>query len=366
MNNKPDFYEIGREFYLIRTPEADLHRNIYLKRFIGSGTKVNMLFDPGTKLDTPLLTTALGKLIGGIQNVDLVFLSHQDPDVASNVQVILANSPQAIVVSSVDTLRLIKMLGLPERNLYAVEAASSRVLALAKTGHRIQFVPAYFCHFRGAMMLYDFESNVLFSGDFLAGVNTRKESGIYADESSFQGISLFHQIYMPSNQALRLTVDRITMLNPAPSVIAPQHGDVVAGKYIDDFLARISQLDVGIELIQRQKPIKELVISALNNLLEFLEANHPQIHTNLLTSMLRPEGFTTLFQIEKNFIVDIKTEIGEVVSFIWKQLEQVVTGESLTQIRTKFVEILDNFGIALPQNIFGYGDTPRIWARGSE
>jgi hypothetical protein len=31
--------EIGREFFLIRSPEMELNRNIYLKRFISSDRK---------------------------------------------------------------------------------------------------------------------------------------------------------------------------------------------------------------------------------------------------------------------------------------------------------------------------------------
>lgn len=44
--------EIWREFYLISSPEAELNRNIYLKRSISSDRKekVNMMLDPGTPL----------------------------------------------------------------------------------------------------------------------------------------------------------------------------------------------------------------------------------------------------------------------------------------------------------------------------
>lgn len=357
---KHEFFEIANEFYLIRTPEPDLHRNIYLKRFISGNNRVNMLFDPGTKLDTPLLASALEKLAGGLQNVDIVFLSHQDPDVASNIHVILANAPHAVVVSSIDTLRLIKMLGIPERNLFAIESQHSQTLEIKKTGHRVQFVPAYFCHFRGAMMFYDYESRTLFSGDFLAGVTSRKGPGIHADESSFSGIEFFHQIYMPLRQALRDTVDRITSLDPIPEVIAPQHGDVIAGRYVEDFLARISQLEVGMEIIHKQKPLKDIAVMALNRLMDYLEEEAPPLHVTLLEKLEKPEEFTTVFQIANGSIIDLKVDSENAVAHMWNTLEKIAPPGMLSTIKTKFAGFLDDFGIALPRNLFTQSPPPDI------
>lgn len=348
----PYYYEIGREFYLIRTPEKDLHRNIYVKRFIGQNNKVNMLFDPGTKLDTELLASALEKLIGGIQNVDIVFLSHQDPDVASNINVVLANAPHAVIAASTDTLRLIKMLGIPERNLYAIESSSSEYLIINKTGHKIQFLPAYFCHFRGAMMMYDYESKVLFSGDFLAGVNSRKGEGIHADDTSFNGIAFFHEIYMPSKKALQQTVDRITSLTPTPDVIAPQHGDVIAGRFVEDFLARISMLEVGLEIIKERKPMKDIVIVALNRLLDYLLQEESELHSKLLNKLSNPDEFTTVFQISNNSVIDIKVGPNNAVIHMWNSLEQLIPADKLNMIRIKYAEILDNYGLSLPADAF--------------
>lgn len=351
--SEPNITEIGKEFYHIKSPEDDLHRNIYVKRFIGEdGSRVNMVFDPGTKLDTFMLTAALKKLIGGANNVNLIFLSHQDPDVASNTHVILANAPRAIIVTSIDTFRLVRMYGIPERNFFLVEHAKSEILQIQKTKHKVQFVPAYFCHFKGAMMFYDFESKVLFTGDFLGGVNTRKGEGIYANEESFGGISLFHQIYMPAKQAIQDTVERISMLNPDPEVIAPQHGDVITGNNIPEFLARISKLDVGLNIIKKAEPQKDLVMLALNSFLDTLHEKEPDIHAKFTEEMKATGGFTTIFMIANDTITELKTSPEDALTYLWNIIEKVSPSETLTDVRTELAETLDNFGIALPPGIF--------------
>ncbi len=196
--------EIGEEFYHFKSSESDLYRNIYLKRFLGAdGSPVNMIMDPGTSMDVPVLAEAMNKPIGGTKNIDLIFLSHQDPDVASNAHFLLASSPDAQVVTSVDTFRLVRMYGIPEKNFFLIDNFNNRIPEKLKQKTEISFISAEFCHFKGAMMFHDHQSRIVFSGDFLGGMNSRHGEGIYASEESFSGISLFHQIYMPSNTAVK-------------------------------------------------------------------------------------------------------------------------------------------------------------------
>ena len=96
--------------------------------------------DPGTRLDMPKLVKALQELIGGIQNLDLIFVSHQDPDLTSNLPALLASAPRAIILASIDTWRLIRMYGIEERRFKAVEEFRSQVLKIKKTVHTIQIL----------------------------------------------------------------------------------------------------------------------------------------------------------------------------------------------------------------------------------
>ena len=127
------------------------------------------------------------------------------------------------------------------------------------------------------MMVYDYESRILFSGDLFGGVNTNLEGGIYATEGSWEGISLFHQLYMPSTVALKHTMERISILNPFPEIIAPQHGDIVAGENVYKFLGRLSSLTVGAELVSQADLQKEQALLAINNFFSYLQKNCDQV-----------------------------------------------------------------------------------------
>jgi len=347
-------HEIGKDFFLLKSREKDFHRNIYLKRFIGAGgSSVNMICDPGTRLDITLIVGALKELIGGIENIHLVFLSHQDPDLASNINVFLTGSPAAKIVCSIDTWRLVRMYGIEDTRYYAVENFKNKILRIGKTGHRIQFVPALFCHFRGAMMFYDLESKILFSGDFLGGVNSRKGTDVYATEESWSGISIFHQLYMPSNDALRETVQRIGLLNPIPDSIAPQHGDVIKGDLVVEFLTRLLTLDVGFDVIKKEEPQKELFLSAVNSFMDFVSAKYPAVHKTLLAELKKTGTFTTIFVIAGSSIIDIKVRAVEAITSLWDTIRTISGPENLSELKTMLIQNLDNAHLKIEPSIFG-------------
>jgi glyoxylase-like metal-dependent hydrolase (beta-lactamase superfamily II) len=351
---KDTIHEIGKDFFLFKSEEKDFHRNIYLKRFVGGdGSSINMICDPGTRLDIALVIDALKGLIGGIENIHLVFLSHQDPDLTSNINVFLTGSPTAKIVCSIDTWRLVRMYGIQDNRCYAVENFKSKILRVGKTGHRVQFVPAQFCHFRGAIMFYDFESKILFTGDLLGGTDTRKGDGIYATEESWSGISIFHQLYMPSTDALRETVQRISMLNPIPDIIAPQHGDVITGDLVVEFLTRLMSLDVGFDVIKKEESQKELFLSAANSFLDFLGTRYPALRATLLAELKKTGTFTTIFMIAGTSIVDIKVRAQEAIASLWDTIRRVSEPGALSELKTMLLQNLDDTHLKIDPGVFG-------------
>ena len=345
--------EIGKGFWHFKSKEEDFHRNIYLKRFVGpDGKSINMIFDPGTKPDMPMILDTLNNLIGGIQNIDLIFLSHQDPDLTTNISAFLDSAPRSRLVASIDTWRLVRTYGIDEKRFYAVENFKNRIMRLAKTGHRVQFVPAYFCHFRGAMMFYDFETNILFSGDFLGGVNSRKGKGIYATEESWDGISLFHQIYMPSREAVTGTVNRISLLHPIPEVIAPQHGDVIKGELVVEFLSRLMDLEVGFDIIKKGEPEKELTLMALNTFMDSLSEKEPEVHKRLIGELKKTGTFTTIFVLAHNSLVDTKVSTREAFLGIWGIVMEIAKESNLPEIRALLSSAIDKYGLDVDSQMF--------------
>jgi glyoxylase-like metal-dependent hydrolase (beta-lactamase superfamily II) len=341
--------EIGKEFYHFKSGEPLLHRNIYVKRFIAEdGAAGTMVLDPGAKPDAPVLRDALTDIAGGVGNVDLVFLSHQDPDVAGNAKFIIDNSAGAVILASADSRRLLGMMGLPDNRFYVLESSGVETVEIKRTGHRILPVPAYYCHFRGSMMLYDIESRVLFSGDFLGGVNTRKGSGIYADETSWDGISLFHQIYMPANRAVRETIGRILEIKPFPEVIAPQHGDVIKGAFVKEFLDRLSKLDVGVDLVKLNGPEKTAGLKALNGFFQGIEVYEPAFHETLWGEITRRDDFTTIFKASSHGITDIKVSLSNAVVYLCKIIDGALPEEHREKAKILLAVALEENGLEMP------------------
>ncbi len=341
-----NFYKIGKDFYLLKSSEADFHRNIYFRVFRGEKRNVNLIMDPGTKQDLNGLMTVAKELFGGINNLDLIFISHQDPDLTSVLPSLLAIAPKAKIISSIDTWRLVKMYGdLNEGRFIAIENFKSDILTIKSSGHRIRFVPATYCHFRGAMMLYDYENRILFTGDFMGGVDTRKGEGIFANESSWEGIKMFHEIYMPVSMAVKETIDRISTLNPFPEVIAPQHGDVIKDDLAIDFLTRLYDLEVGFDLMRKVEPEKELTIVALNSFLEQTRKLYAEFATELFNSISSAGNFTSPFIVKGDSLVDLKLPSLDAIHTIWSKIDLLADPSLENEIKTLFIATLEQYNV---------------------
>jgi len=80
-------------------------------------------------------------------------------------------------------------------------------------------------------MLYDPETRILFSGDLFGSLSFHQD--IMFDERFWDGMKIFHQIYMPSKEALNYAIENARSLQPKPLMIAPQHGGLISGEWVD-------------------------------------------------------------------------------------------------------------------------------------
>jgi serine/threonine-protein kinase len=237
----PDTYWVGR-----RRGER-LECNTYLRVFRGEGRTAVLLVDPGPPANHEVVGRKIHAVLGSDTAVDYVFLNHQDPDVAGSTPETLRAYPRATVVCSQDTWRLVRLYGLDAGRFQATESFRAARLSLPG-GNVVQFIPTPFCHFRGAVMMYDLSTRVLFSGDLYGGTGTRPD--LVAGANSFEGVDLFHQIYMPSQRALRAAVERTRSLQPAPKLIAPQHGAIITEPVVEKMLWHVGSLEVGYGLVE--------------------------------------------------------------------------------------------------------------------
>jgi serine/threonine-protein kinase len=197
-----------------------------------------------------------------------------------------------------DTWRLLQVRGLDGRRFVATESCSSGEVALPAL-EGLQFVPSPFCHFRGAVMLYDPANRVLFTGDLGAGL--ADAAGLVAGSQGLEGVTLFQQIYMPSSWALATAVTRIRALEPPPVVLAPQHGALWLGDGIALLLDHLEQLPVGIDLLYAEAAspaAAERQVAVANEILDALALLVGEAQTVALVRRYASDGsFTDPFEL---------------------------------------------------------------------
>ncbi len=244
-----------------------LELNIYLRVFEKDDKKVFMIVDPGPPVIFDDLRNALEKQVGNLRKIQFVFLNHQDPDVCFNTLYLAKYNPKLKVICTEDTWRLVNFLGLTSDQFQSIDKFKS-LRGRVSTGHTFQFVPTPFCHFRGATMLYDESSRILFTGDLFGGLTY--SAGLYATSVNWHGIRLFHQMYMPSQKAIQAAIDAIRNLTPKPEILAPQHGALIKGDLIDEFMNKLYELPVGPDLLITKSEIKEFYMEAINEIAEMV------------------------------------------------------------------------------------------------
>lgn len=315
-----------------------LSRNSYLRTFNGGGKSLNLLIDPGPPVDLDVVTHKVTEVIGSIQKLNMIFINHQDPDVVGNVAYLCKMNPQNYVLATEDTWRLVSLFGLDPKIFRAVERFNHYRVAFP-TGHRLQFVPTPFCHFRGACMLYDLESRILFTGDFLGGIASM---GLFASEASWAGIKAFHQLYMPSNDALKLAVQRIRALSPAPIMLAPQHGGIITGELMETFLSRLEALPVGLDIIGTIEEKLPMLIEAVNEILTASRAILGEEQVAQVIGSFHADGsYPAFFALSRdNRVLEIKGEPIEVMEALVKMLFRGIGDRQKSLLTTRIFRIL--------------------------
>jgi glyoxylase-like metal-dependent hydrolase (beta-lactamase superfamily II) len=235
-------YMIGR-----RNPDSVLQCNTYLRTFHGGGTDFHWCVDPGSMMDYSVIRTNLLHHLGDFAALNLVSMNHQDPDVTGNLLNFTRENPKLTGLIAEDAWRLVRHLNAIPKELWFANKAENRSIRLPG-GQRLQMVPTPFCHFRGAVAFYDPESQILFSGDLFGGLNSPGRTHLYAQEDDWAGIAQFHQIYMPTREVVARALRLIRTLDPPVKIIAPQHGFVLTGALMHEFMDRLERLPMGIDM----------------------------------------------------------------------------------------------------------------------
>lgn len=310
--------EIAKNIYWVGyRSDLNFDMNVFLRVFEGNGRKMNMLIDPGPHTDFDVIASKVEKVLGPGGKIHIAFINHQDPDVCINTRFFQRHYPNMQVVTSEDTWRLIRFYGLDKNRFTPVEKFKGGRVRLA-TGHRFRFVPTPYAHFRGACALFDDEHQILFSGDLFGGLSANKD--LFAVEDDWAGIKMFHQIYMPTNKALRKAVTNIKALTPNVRIIAPQHGKIIERNLVGPFTEKLVKLEVGLD-IETSTLTKENYINALNEILEKTEKMiDPKIPEKTLQSFKTDGSFPEILTVKEGRITGIKIGLEDAVDIFSSRL----------------------------------------------
>ncbi|MBN2342413.1 MAG: protein kinase [Deltaproteobacteria bacterium] len=327
----PDTYWVGRRH------ETQLECNSWLRVFRGNGQQIALLIDPGPLRDLDVVCSKTAAIIDSIDNLNYMFINHQDPDVAGNAAEIQRINPRVMVICSEDTWRLARHYGLDAKRYISTESLPGQQIRF-NTGHTLQFIASPFCHSRGAVMLYDSDSRILFSGDLFGGTNNRP-GFIYTPEDG-AGIHLFHQVYMPSKRALQRAINSVKQLSPKPRIIAPQHGVMITDNFIPAVLTELSHLNVGVDLIEVNEQNTEQIALA-NEVLRVYSHIAGKKKLRTLVDLFRSEQtLVSIFEFrEPGQIVSIKIDSNVAISTLLRQAEINASDDERKQLQRSFQPI---------------------------
>ncbi|MGE5503247.1 MAG: MBL fold metallo-hydrolase [Actinomycetota bacterium] len=202
-----------------------------------------MLLDPGGIELFPAMAAAVTQEVG-IDRLRHLFLSHQDPDVASALPLWrqVCATGLGVHVSWMWTGFLshfdseTKFTAIPD---HGAEVHLSRSVTL-------HLLPAHYLHSPGCFCVYDPAAKVLFSGDIGAAlVPPDQITGIFVEDfdAHVAYMDAFHRRWMGSGAARDRWVEMVRRLDV--EVLAPQHGLFFRGADVTRFLDWLSGLELG-------------------------------------------------------------------------------------------------------------------------
>jgi flavorubredoxin len=239
--------------------EGPSHKNVMLDESGPNDTAVQsnqhliihagggMVLDPGGhKIYSRVLSDTMNQLGGG--KLELILLSHQDPDIVAAINGWLMTT-DAIAYASTLWLRFIPHFGLDRLVITKLKGVPDGGMTLDLRGCKLQLLPAHFLHSPGNFQVYDPISKILYSGDLGASIGHG-----YAEVSDFdshlQYMEGFHRRYMSSRRSMQAWASMVRKLDI--ELIAPQHGAFFRGKpMVNRFIDWCDQLECGVDLIEQ-------------------------------------------------------------------------------------------------------------------
>ena len=230
----------------------------------------SILIDPGSILEFEGVKQKIETLID-LNSIKYLVAHHQDPDVCANIPAFekVIKRDDLLVITHSRNMALIKHYGI-RSGYYIIEEHD---FCLKTKNYGLYFLTTPYAHAPGAFVTYLKEEKVLFSSDIFGAME--ESWHFYADENYFDEIKSFHESYMPSQDILNFSLEKIEELTL--NLIAPQHGSLIQKEYINPIIEELKNLECGLYIDETYH--KSLVYQ--NNLLREKEKNERMLKQKL-------------------------------------------------------------------------------------
>ena len=236
------------------------HKNILLEDY-SSGLAVQanqhlivhdqsgMVLDPGGHKVYSQVFVETHRLLGSAK-LEVLFLSHQDPDIVASLNGWLMTTDALAYAPSL-WQRFIPHFGLDHLLEHRLIGIDDEGGSIELGGSKLVALPAHWLHSCGNVQLYDPVSRILYSGDLGASLGQAYRE-VPDFDAHIQYMEGFHQRYMGSNAVMRAWANMARQLDI--DILAPQHGALFRGKeMVTRFIDWCADLQCGADLITEFK-----------------------------------------------------------------------------------------------------------------
>ena len=235
-------YQKGNHKWLCfgRDPDRD-EKIIDTNQYMVMNGDQSIILDPGgIELFSQMLTSVLRYT--KLDDIVALFASHQDPDIISSLGLWDQALPAATLHSPWIWESFIRHFGM-ENIKYDAIADEGGEIKLEQT--TLEYIPAHYLHSSGNFNVYDREAKILMSGDIGAALES-VDAPLFVDnfDEHVPKMKMFHQRWMPSNEAKNDWVSRVRKLEI--EMLCPQHGRIFKGDDVKRFLDWFEGLEVGL------------------------------------------------------------------------------------------------------------------------
>lgn len=243
------FEEADHRFLHLGWEEQEEKSIVQTNQYMISHGGEVILLDPGGAHVFPRVLANVAEIVD-MKDISNIFYSHQDPDVSSGITLWLSIAERTKAHISELWVRFLPHFGIYENSKIRAIPDRGGDIRL-KDGTALKCIPAHFLHSTGQFSLYDPVSKIIFTGDIGAAVFPEgKRYPIVEDfDDHVKYMEAFHRRYMASNRACKRWVKEVSALDVR--AIAPQHGAVMRGETVKQFLNWFGNLECGVDIMDQ-------------------------------------------------------------------------------------------------------------------